>query len=162
MYALIGRFSVVCAVLVITASFARAGPEELPKPSKKDKCPVCGMFVYKYPDFLARVAFRDGSMLFFDGAKDMFKYLLSMKKFSPGKTPADIKSVHVTEYYRLVTIDALKAYYVVGSDVYGPMGRELIPFEKESEAKEFLSDHRGRAVLRYGNITLAVLGELDR
>ena len=47
----------------------------VPKPSAKDKCPVCGMFVAKYPDWLAAVRFRDGSHVFFDGAKDMFKYL---------------------------------------------------------------------------------------
>jgi len=28
------------------------------------------------------------------------------------------------------------------SDVYGPMGRELIPFEKMKDAEEFMTDHK--------------------
>jgi nitrous oxide reductase accessory protein NosL len=36
----------------------------------------------------------------------------------------------------------VSAYYVLGSDIYGPMGRELIPFEKEADAKEFIKDHQ--------------------
>ncbi len=30
-----------------------------PKPT--DKCPVCGMFVSKYPDWVAQVVYRDGA-----------------------------------------------------------------------------------------------------
>jgi nitrous oxide reductase accessory protein NosL len=41
--------------------------------AKTDKCPVCGMFVAKYPDFLGQIIFSDDSHAFFDGAKDMFK-----------------------------------------------------------------------------------------
>ena len=31
-----------------------------------------------------------------------------------------------------------KAFYVIGSNVYGPMGEELIPFKNEDEAKKFM------------------------
>jgi len=41
------------------------------------------------------------------------------------------------------------------------MGKELIPFANETEAREFLKDHRGRKVLRFSEITPAVLKELD-
>jgi copper chaperone NosL len=43
-----------------------AGDRQPLKPSPRDKCPVCGMFVAKYPDFLAQIVFKDGSALFFD------------------------------------------------------------------------------------------------
>ena len=106
------------------------------KPGPKDKCPVCGMFVAKYPDWVAAIAFADGSTVFFDGVKDMLKYYFNMAKYAPGKTTADIQAIHVTDYYRLEPVDGRRAFYVAGSDVYGPMGKELIPFEKEAEARD--------------------------
>jgi copper chaperone NosL len=138
------------------------GGERKPvKPSPKDKCPVCGMFVAKYPDFLAQIIFKDGSALFFDGAKDMFKCYLNLKKYAPSKSPSDIDSVFVTDYYSLTPIDGFKAVYVIGSDIYGPMGRELIPFEKEADAAEFMKDHKGQSRLKFADVTVDILKNLD-
>ena len=107
------------------------------KPSAKDKCPVCGMFVYKYPDWVGEILFRDGSMAFFDGAKDLFKYYYNLKKYNPEKTIKDIAAIYVTEYYDMQIIDAKTAFFVIGSDIYGPMGRELVPFISKSDAEAF-------------------------
>ena len=142
-------------------AFFGAGEFNPIKPSAKDKCPVCGMFVAKYPDFLAQIIFKDSSYAMFDGAKDMFKYYLKMKTYNPSKKQSDIDSVYVTDYYSLKPIDGLKAYYVIGSDVNGPMGRELIPFEKESDAREFLKDHKGRSMVRFRQVTAATLSAMD-
>jgi nitrous oxide reductase accessory protein NosL len=131
------------------------------KPAAKDKCPVCGMFVAKYPDFLAEILFKDGSSAFFDGTKDMFKYYINLKKYQPSKKISDIDSIYVTDYYHLTLIDGSPAYYVVGSDIYGPMGRELIPFEKEADAKEFMKDHQGKSILRLKEIDDKVIKTLD-
>ena len=54
-----------------------------------------------------------------------------------------------------------KAHYVIGSDVYGPMGKELIPFEKKAEAEEFLKDHRGERIIPFEGITPDVIQRLD-
>lgn len=138
------------------------GEEKNPlQPGPRDKCPVCGMFVAKYPDFVARIAFKDGSFAFFDGAKDMFKYYFSLSKYNPKVRSTDIDSIRVTDYYRLSYIDGLKAYYVQGSDVYGPMGKELIPFEKEGEAKEFMKDHKGKTLLRFQEVSGSIIKGLD-
>jgi copper chaperone NosL len=133
----------------------------VPKPSAKDKCPVCGMFVAKYHDWLAAVRFRDGSHAFFDGAKDMFKYLHDQKRYDPARKPGDIQAVAVMDYYGLAWIDARQAWYVLGSDVYGPMGRELIPLEREADAREFMKDHKGVKIIRYSETTPEVIKTLD-
>ena len=130
-------------------------------PGAKDKCPVCGMFVAKYPDFLARIVFKDGSVFFFDGAKDMFKFYFNVKKYSPRHKAEDIGSLSVTDYYDVAPMDGFKAFYVVGSDVYGPMGRELIPFAGEGKADEFKRDHKGKSRLRFKDVTPTVLQGLD-
>jgi len=137
------------------------GDRKPTKPSPKDKCPVCGMFVAKYPDFLAQILFKDGSSAFFDGTKDMFKYYFTLKKYQPSKNLSDIDGIFVTNYYDLTLTDGLSAYYVLGSDIYGPMGRELIPFKKEADAKEFKKDHQGKSVLKFNEITYEMVKSLD-
>jgi copper chaperone NosL len=130
-------------------------------PTAKDKCPVCGMFVAKYPDWLSQIIFKDGSVFFFDGPKDMFKFYVNLKRYSPKRTIDDVSAIYVTDYYSLGPIDGFTATYVMGSDVYGPMGRELIPFGKNQEAMEFKRDHKGKEILKFQDITLAIIRGLD-
>ena len=155
------RIAISILFVLLTAGLLGAEEQKPLKPSPKDKCPVCGMFVAKYLDWLAAVRFRDGSHVYFDGAKDMFKYLHDMKRYDPARRPQDIETVAVMDYYGLTWIDARKAWYVLGSDVYGPMGRELIPLEKEADAQEFLKDHKGTKIIRFSEATPEVIKTLD-
>lgn len=131
------------------------------KATKTDKCPVCGMFVWRYPDFLAEVIFKDGGYAVFDGSKDMFKYYADLKKYDPSKKLSDIANIYVTDYYSMEPIDGRGAYYIVGSDVFGPMGKELIPFEKEADAREFMKDHMGKTLLRFDEVSPELIKSLD-
>jgi nitrous oxide reductase accessory protein NosL len=148
--------------LVVVLAFPLALAAQAPaKPTKADKCPVCGMFVYKYPDWIAQAHFKDGQAFFFDGAKDMFKFLENVKKYASKNDRKDVSSTLVMEYYDLTYIPAQSAWFVMGSDVYGPMGRELIPFAKEGDAKGFLKDHKGTSVLTFDQVTPEVLKKLE-
>jgi nitrous oxide reductase accessory protein NosL len=150
------------AVLILLfCGAARAADYKPVTPTAKDKCPVCGMFVAKYPDFLAQVIYKDGAYAVFDGAKDMFKYLVNLRTYAPSRQPSDIGAIYVTDYYSLTPVDGKAAWYVIGSDVFGPMGRELIPFGSEAEAKEFLVDHKGKRLLRFVEVTGDVLKGLE-
>jgi len=131
------------------------------KPSAKDKCPVCGMFVAEYPAFLAEIAFQDGFRAYFDGPKDMFRYYFDPEKYHPGRKTADIASVYVTDYYSLEMIDGKQAFYISGSDVLGPMGNELVPVGREPQARTFMEDHKGKSLLRFNEITLEIVNSLD-
>lgn len=153
--------AIVVTTLFLAMTIAFAGDVVPKKPGRSDKCPVCGMFVAKYPDFVAQIVFRDGSVAFFDGAKDLFKYYLNIKTYSPARKTADIAVIYVTDYYSLSPVDGRAAWFVTGSDVYGPMGKELVPFAKESDAREFLKDHKGKNVMRFEQVTPALLKELD-
>lgn len=148
----------VLLFLAVTATAAEKGPV---KPSAEEKCPVCGMFVAKYPDWVGEIIFNDGSVAFSDGAKDLFKYYFNLKKYNPKKTTADIDAIYVTEYYNLKLINAYNALYVIGSDVYGPMGRELIPFETREDAEVFMKDHKGERILKFKEISLKKVMRLD-
>lgn len=130
-------------------------------PGPRDKCPVCGMFVAKYPDFIAVITFSDRNRVFFDGVKDMMKCYFNLPKYYPSKKHEDVARIDVTDYYSLDLIDGFKAFYVLGSDIYGPMGRELIPFEKEDDASQFVKDHKGKAVYKFENINHDIVKGLD-
>ena len=152
---------VLLAWVLLPVPVAWTGDAAQGGPSPQDRCPVCGMFVAKYPDFLATVRFRDGARFFFDGPKDMFKYYLDIAKYHPGRKQADIKAITVTDYYSLSPIDAFGASYVVGSNVYGPMGRELIPFAREDDAKAFMQDHQGKSLIKFREVTLPLAKGLN-
>jgi len=110
---------------------------------KDAKCPICGMFVAKNPQWAAMID-DNGKSFYFDGVKDMMKYIFAQKK--------SFDNVFVTDYYKLNKLEAKEAFYVVGSNVNGPMGSELIPFATESEAFTFSRDHNGKAVLNFSDI----------
>lgn len=149
-------------LVLLTAGSLWAAPELQPaKITPADKCPVCGMFVAKYPDFIAQVVFKDGSQAFFDGVKDLMKYYFNLPKYNPAKTQGDIALILVTDYYSMKLVDGFQAFYVIGSDVYGPMGKELIPFKDESAAQEFKRDHKGTSILTFKDITLESIKPLD-
>lgn len=133
----------------------------LPAPGPKDTCPVCGMFVALYPDWVATVLYKDGHAHHFDGPKDLFKHLANLPKYAPGHAPADIAVIGVTEYYGVTKIDARAAWYVIGSDVLGPMGHELVPLATEADAEEFQRDHKGKRIVRFDEVTPALLDHLD-
>jgi len=145
---LAGWIAAAAALLLLAAA---PGPLA-PKPGPEAKCPVCGMFVARYPDWVAGVVFRDGTAAYFDGAKDLFKFLLHPERHGNGRKAAEVATVFVTDYYAVTQVDAHAAFFVLGSDVYGPMGTELVPFEKRADAEEFQKDHKGTAILRFQDV----------
>ena len=155
------RLFFIIGILLLSAPLVWAGERGPIHPGPRDKCPVCGMFVAKYPDFLAQIISKDGTYTVFDGGKDMMKYCFNLQKYNPTKGHADIDAIYVTDYYRLEFVNGFTALYVSGSDIYGPMGRELIPFEKKPEAEEFIRDHKGRSLHTFGDIDKPLVEDLD-
>ena len=54
-----------------------------------------------------------------------------------------------------------RAFFVIWSDVYGPMVQEPIPLEKVADAKEFLKEHKGKKILRFKDINSKLKTSLD-
>ena len=118
-------------------------------PAARDRCPVCGMFVAPYPEWIATIVKADASQIFFDGCKDMFRYYFKLSQ----QEREGIQNLYVTEYYTTIFHPVSKVFFVVGSDVYGPMGNELIPVAGEKNAETFMRDHNGRQILTFDQIT---------
>ncbi|MBK8898623.1 MAG: nitrous oxide reductase accessory protein NosL [Candidatus Competibacteraceae bacterium] len=159
---LLGAVWLAAALWLLSRSPAWSQELQLPAPGSKDTCPVCGMFVSRYPDWVATVLYKDGHVHHFDGAKDLFKYLLNLPKYAPDHTQADIAATGVTDYYGVKRLDARAAWYVIGSDVLGPMGHEPVPLATQADAEEFQRDHKGKRILRFDELTPPVLDNLDQ
>lgn len=122
------------------------------------KCPVCGMFVSKYPKWAAMIEI-EGKKHYFDGVKDMMKFYIFDVDFPYDR--AKIAKIEVTDFYTLDAIPADKAWFVYDSKLYGPMGRELIPFATEKAARNFMADHGGERIVRFKEITPKMVMALD-
>ena len=131
-----------------------------------EKCPVCGMFTYKYPRWAAQIFYKEGSIekhWSFDGVKDLMKFYFDSAKWGDYKIAQqkNITKILVTDYYSQRGIDGTKAFYVIRSDIYGPMGHELIPFESIDDAKTFKNDHYGKKIIEFKDIVEHEVYKLD-
>lgn len=149
------RIGVALAVFVTLAGVCAAadGPKQ---PGPKDRCATCGMFVAKYPSWVASITYVDGSNRFFDGPKDLFRY-----REANGDGGVEESEIWVTDYYTTRPIKARDAFFVLGSDVLGPMGAELVPHASVEHAESFRTDHGGDAPLAFDDIDATVLRALE-
>lgn len=143
------------ALLACVVSLLLMANPLLAEPAKEiapqERCPVCGMFVAKYPDWITQVRLSNGSVKFFDGVKDMLAFHFNPASF--GAAGQSTKEIWVKDYYTLAWLDGRAAWYVIGSDMYGPMGHEFIPFGSAEAAENFRKDHKGTKVMRFNEIT---------
>jgi nitrous oxide reductase accessory protein NosL len=148
-----------CAIFLGLVSCLLTGGPLLAQPAKEvspqERCPVCGMFVAKYPNWITQVRLDNGTVRFFDGVKDMLAFHFNPAAFgASGQTARDI---WVKDYYTLAWHDGRAVWYVIGSDVYGPMGHEFIPFDSAAAAENFRKDHKGTRVIRFNEITVPLV-----
>jgi copper chaperone NosL len=147
-------FAVIFVALVPLAAIA-ADTMDLPDGSKLDLsaiCPICEMKVGAGNLGPAAVVFKDGKVVSLDGPGDFFRYVLSPAKY--GFDAANIKAMYVTEHGTKSFVDAKQAFYVLGSDVTGGMGPEAIPFSKKESAEKFQTEHHGKSVAAFSDVTL--------
>lgn len=131
---------------------------EYEPPGPEARCPVCGMFVSPHPNWVASIVFGNGEREYFDGPKDLFRYFFDLENYRPEATSADIDEVFVTEYYTLRPVPAGSVLFVSGSDVLGPMGKELVPIAGKDEAQTFMRDHGGAKLMRFDGSGLVEVG----
>lgn len=155
-------YCLLLLTLISTSLLTKIGmAEEIVKPGAGDRCAVCGMMVLPYPNWVAQVVFKDGSNRFFDGPKDMFTFIYDLETYQPGSKIDDIKNVYVTDYYTLQRVDARDVFFVAGSDVLGPMGKELVPVAKLKNLKVFIHDHNQEKIMRFDGAEISEVNPLQ-
>jgi len=155
-------------VLSYISSPATAGKEisqrHVPEPqiiTEDMKCPVCGMSPAMSPKWHSQVHLNDGTFLAFDGCKDMFKFLLQMSAYDRQHTKDDVNTIFVKDFDSGKWINAVDTYFVAGSNVIGPMGKQVIPFSDHDKAMEFMNSNGGE-IIHYKKITLDTIKALDK
>lgn len=142
--------------------FAFSALAEPVKPVSPDqRCAVCGMMVAKYDPWITQLHAPGEEVVMFDGVKDLMAYYFKPSAYN-GKGDMTAAEIWVKDYYTLEYLDGRKAIYVVGSDVMGPMGEELVPFESQQAAENFSDDHKGKQLLRFDEINSEMIMSMKK
>ena len=128
-------------------------------PKKGDACPICGMSVSEHPIWVAVIMFSDGKHVKLHGPKSMFTYFYNLENYNEKYKKKDVATMHVTAYNTLEHLRAENAYYVINSNIKGPMGADLIPFKDRASAEVFIKEHGGTIML-FKNITREIVNSL--
>lgn len=110
-----------------------------------DLCPVCDMYPARFPKNKCQLQTADGEVVHFCSTQCLFEYLKNSQQY--GKPDLKTKFIWVVDYDNGNWIYAPNAFYVVNSDVAGPMGKEAYPFVNIQNAKKFSSMHPGKVLL---------------
>ncbi|MEN8198668.1 MAG: nitrous oxide reductase accessory protein NosL [Thermodesulfobacteriota bacterium] len=123
---------------------------KIAEPGQEERCPVCGMYPARYPAFRSQLTTTDGKHHHFCSSQCLVAYQADPGQYvqGAGKT----KSVWVTVYPDGDTEYGMGLYYLVGSSILGPMGREALPFRNKAAAMKSGSEKGGK-VVRFKELT---------
>jgi hypothetical protein len=97
-----------------------------------ERCALCGMKIDPLSAWRADLELTDGTTRHFDTPR------CALRAWRGGRF--DARAVRVIEYYERVWKDGNEVVFVVGSDVNGPMGADLVPVDP-LRAQKFADDH---------------------
>ena len=152
----------VCVVAPPTPYNPASGlPLQAARPVPADvRCPVCGMYPARSPDWAAQVIFANGDAQFFDSPLSLFMYLGDVARYSPGRSADEIVAHYVTDVPSRSWVDARSAFYVTGSTAKGPMRAGNLPaFASQDAARQFAAQ-RGGKVLAYAGVDAELVAQL--
>ena len=113
------------------------------------------MTVRNRPKFAAAIELTDGTPYYFCGTGCMKRSWLHPDVYL-GVDSAALGRAVVKDYFTGKPLDALKARWVAGSDVVGPMGPALVPLKNDADLTAFKKRHGGERVFRLGEMTDAL------
>lgn len=120
-------------------------------PKTEARCKNCGMKIDPASPWRAELIGPDGSILAFDTPR------CALTSWRTGKTPA--KELHVLDYYDRQSKDGKDVRFVIGGDVVGPMGPDLVPVDPARVSK-YLQDHAAERALTLDEVTTDVLSAI--
>lgn len=112
--------------------------------TEEARCVVCNMKVANYPDHDCQILQADNSSIHFCSTQCLINYFADPGQYvKPPKAP---KMTWVKVFPTGDYESAIGLYYVVGSKLFGPMGREAIPFRSKQAAEALVSEEGGKLV----------------
>ncbi|HJL17234.1 MAG TPA: nitrous oxide reductase accessory protein NosL [Sandaracinaceae bacterium LLY-WYZ-13_1] len=140
-------FSLLAPTLALVLVLA-CGDDESDGAGETTRCDQCGMVVE--PDSGWRAG---GEGLAFDTPKCLFRHR---------HREGDVPGAWVIEYYSQERRPAVEVLYVIGTDLEGPMGRDLVPVEGRDAAERLMADHQGERILGFDEVSQDVVDGLFR
>jgi hypothetical protein len=118
-----------------------------------ERCRTCGMKIDPSSTWRTELVGADGKVTAFDAPR------CALSAMRSGKVPA--VSLRAHEYYdaKGPLRDGKELRFLVGGDVIGPMGPDLVPVEP-SRASKFIQDHGAERALTLDEVTADVLANL--
>lgn len=117
------------------------------------RCPVCGMYPTRAPEWAAQVVFSNGDAQFFDSPASLFTYLHDVSRYTPGHSTDQIIASYVNDADSGGWLPALGAVYVQGSSARGPMRTGNLPAFADAASAQRFANLRGGVLLRAAEIT---------
>ncbi len=117
------------------------------------RCALCGMRVTRGSAFASGAVEANGQEVLFDSVKCMFRWL---------GQHTDARDPWTTEHLSRSEHPARDLFYVMGSDIDGPMGADLVPVDTREHAEQIRTSHHGTQILAFSEVTSDVLDELFR
>ena len=133
-------------------------PSSAPLTAPEDAvCPVSGLYPAQHPEWLAVVKTIEGTRYHLASSKSMFKFVQDPARFDGNTGPEGTFTMMVTDYNSHGGENADECWYVVGSSVEGPSGRDYVPFRTLGDAQQFSREHEGGDILKYSQIDKRML-----
>lgn len=149
------------SLLLMLGATAHAGDLIPGKPAPNARCPVCGMYPARTPQWTAQIIFNDQSASSFDSPLDLFRFLNNMALFDKSHRPGDIGAIFVTDYTTRSWAEARKAFFVHGSSARGPMQEPNLPAFASREGADAFARQQGGRVLAFDEVSRDVIKSLN-
>lgn len=161
--ALLADAGEVCVVAPPVPHDAKSGVGlHAPRPVPADaRCPVCGMYPARSPDWAAQVIFDNGDTQFFDSPVSLFTYLQDVGRYTRGRQASEIAARFVSDASSGAWISATDAVYVSGSSALGPMRAGNLPAFSSMAAAQRFASARGGVLIKARQISPQLLQELN-
>jgi nitrous oxide reductase accessory protein NosL len=108
----------------------------------------------------AEITLKGGQKVFFESPKHAFAYYLSVGEYAKGRKQTDVEAFTVRDWQTGKQVDARKYWYLVGSDIEGPMGADIVPLSEDG-LKKLQATHKGERH-QFNSVTREVLKKLDQ
>lgn len=115
---------------------------------KDERCKTCGMKIDRASPWRAEIVTSSGATLAFDTPSCALR--------SWARDKGAVKTLRVQEYYDRAWRDAKDVRFMVGGDVTGPMGPDLVPVDP-SRVTKFIQDHGASRGVRLDEVSDALL-----
>lgn len=137
----LSRRAILCVALGVLATAC----------AKKPRCRHCGMVIDPASAWRADLLTPEGAVSF-DTPR------CALTSWRSGTSRAS--GLRVQDYYDRQWRNAEELRFVIGGDVVGPMGPDLVPVDP-ARATKFIQDHGANRALRLDELTLDVLRTLQ-